>query len=128
MEDNMLIPHLHFGGNCAEAIALYEKVFNTKAKDYDYSNNKIAHAEINIHGQKVWLNDAFGNKNKSPDCGAVHLVLTFGSEKELLACYGYLKEENNSLVPFKETSYSKLTGNFLDKFGVLWGFMVVDNN
>ena len=26
----MLIPHLHFDGNCMEAIDLYEKAFNTK--------------------------------------------------------------------------------------------------
>ncbi len=26
----MLIPYLHFNGNCMEAINLYEKAFNTK--------------------------------------------------------------------------------------------------
>jgi PhnB protein len=121
----MLIPHLHFGGTCAQAIALYEKAFNTKAEDYDYRDNQIAHAEMNIHGQRVWLNDAFGNKDKSLDCCAVHLVLTFNTEKELLACYEHLKESDNTPIPFRETSYSKLVGNFMDKFGVLWGFMVV---
>ena len=122
----MLIPILHFGGNCTDAIELYEKVFNTKARNYDYNNNKIAHAEIDIHGQEVWLNDAFGNKEKSPNCGAMHLVLTFKTEKELLSCYEQLKDGDGAPVPFKETPYSKLVGNFLDKFGVLWGFMVVE--
>lgn len=46
----MLIPHLHFYGNCEEAITLYEN-------------------------------------------------------------------------PFTKSPYSELTGNFIDKFGVLWGFM-----
>jgi uncharacterized glyoxalase superfamily protein PhnB len=104
---------------------LYEKAFNTKAENYDYRDNKIVHAEMNIHGQRVWLNDSFGNKDKFLDCGAVHLILTFNTEKELLACYEYLKEGDNTPTPFKETSYSKLVGNFMDKFGVLWGFMVV---
>ena len=126
MEDNMLIPHLHFGGDCEKAIALYEKAFNAKAKDYDYRNNKIAHAEMNIHGQIVWLNDAFGNKDKLLDCGAVHLILTFNSSKELLECYEHLKNVDITSIPFIETPYSKLVGNFLDKFGVLWGFMVVN--
>jgi len=31
----MLIPILHFEGNCTDAIALYEKAFNTKAENYD---------------------------------------------------------------------------------------------
>jgi len=119
----MLIPHLHFGGDCADAVALYEKVFNAKAGDYDKNGGMIAHCEMEIHGQTVWLNDAYGNKNKSPGCGAVHLILTFGSPEELLACYESLKDDDTP-APFIETPYSKLCGNFTDKFGVFWGFMV----
>ena len=121
----MLIPHLHFNGDCADAIALYEKAFSTKARDYDYIDNKIAHAGMNIHGQPVWLNDAKVHiKNGfGIDCSA-HLVVTFDTPEELLACYEYLTTDENSPVPFRETPYSKLAGNFLDKYGVLWGFMV----
>lgn len=32
----MLIPHLHFCGDCKEAIDLYEKAFNTKIESIDY--------------------------------------------------------------------------------------------
>jgi len=121
----MLIPHLHFGGDCTEAIALYEKAFNTKAMDYDYADNKIAHAEMNIHGQKIFLND--GKEHFVNTFGvncAAHLILTFNTTEELRACYDKLKEGGRLLAPFEETSYSKLVGNFLDKFGILWGFMV----
>jgi len=122
----MLIPHLHFGGNCAEAIALYEAAFKAKAKDYDYRDGKIAHAEMTIHGQKVYLND--GKEYFSDTFGvncATHLILTFKTSKELLACYEKLKDGNPVPNPFHETPYSKLTGNFIDKMGVLWGFIVV---
>jgi len=122
----MLIPHLHFGGRCAEAIALYEKVFDSKARDYDRRGGIIAHAEMTIHGQKVFMNDAFGNKNKSFDCGAVHLILTFAMPEELLACYAQLKEESETEAPFAETPYARLAGNFLDRFGVLWGFITTE--
>ena len=81
----MLIPHLHFGGNCANAIRLYEKAFDAKADDYDIRDGQIAHAEMSIHGQTVWLNDAFGNKAKTPGCGAAHLILTFNTAEELLS-------------------------------------------
>jgi len=123
----MLIPILHFGNDCADAIAMYEKTFNTKASGYDYSdNNKILHAEMFIHGQKIFLNDGkdFINSIFGIDCVA-HLALTFSTQEELLACYGNLKQDDNAPIPFVETSYSKLVGNFIDKFGVLWGFMVV---
>ena len=122
----MLIPMLHFCGDCAEAIALYEKAFNTKIKYVEHRDDgKIIHAEMDIYGQKVFLNDRFGNKEKSLDC-AVHLALTFRTVDELLACYENLKEGGNMIDPFTETPYSKLVGNFMDRFGVLWGFMVVE--
>ena len=128
----MLIPHLHFCGNCEEAIAIYEKAFNTKAESIVYNrdyapdeypdNNRIAHAVMNIHGQKVFLNDRFGNKDKSLNC-AVHLIVMFKSVEELLACYEYFKEESTIIDPFTKLPYSELAGNFVDKFGVQWGFM-----
>ncbi|MDE5590779.1 MAG: VOC family protein [Acetatifactor sp.] len=128
----MLIPHLHFCDNCEEAIALYEKAFNTKAESIVYNrdyapdeytdDNRIAHAVMNIHGQKVFLNDRFGNKDKSLNC-AVHLIVMFTSVEELLACYEFFKEGSTIIDPFTKLPYSELAGNFVDKFGVQWGFM-----
>ncbi|MDE6641051.1 MAG: VOC family protein [Acetatifactor sp.] len=128
----MLIPHLHFCDNCEEAIAIYEKAFNTKAESIVYNrdyapdeypdDNRIAHAVMNIHGQKVFLNDRFGNKDKSLNC-AVHLIVMFKSVEELLACYEFFKEESTIIDPFTKLPYSELAGNFVDKFGVQWGFM-----
>ena len=128
----MLIPHLHFCDNCGEAIAVYEKAFRTKAEsivynrdyspDEDLDDNRIAHAEMSIHGQKVFLNDRFGNKDRSLDC-AVHLIVMFASVEELLACYEYFKEGSTIVDPFVTLPYSELAGNFIDQFGVQWGFM-----
>ena len=129
----MLIPHLHFCGNCEEAIAVYEKAFHTKAENIVYSrdyasdeysddSNRIAHAVMNIHGQKVFLNDRFGNKDKSLDC-AVHLIVMFPSVEELLDCYEFFKEGITIVDPFEKLPYSELSVNFVDKFGVQWGFM-----
>ncbi len=94
----MLIPHLHFGGNCAEAIILYEKVFRTKtdtiiynrdyASDSEECENKIAHAVMNIHGQKVFQNDRFGKTDRSTNV-ALHLIVEFNSVMALLDCTMY---------------------------------------
>jgi len=129
----MLIPALHFCGNCGEAIALYEKAFNTKAEiiitNGEYSpeeyagDNEIAHSEMTIRGMKVFLNDRFGNKDKNLDC-AVHLIVMFESVDELLSCFEYFKDECIIVDHFEELTYSKLAGKFIDKFGVQWGFMV----
>ena len=128
----MLIPHLHFCGNCEEAIAIYEKAFHTKAENIVYNrdyapdecpnDNRISHAVMNIHWQKIFLNDRFGNKDKSLNC-AVHLIVVFPSVEELLACYEFFKEESTIIDPFTKLPYSELSGNFIDKFGVQWCFM-----
>ena len=128
VEVNMLIPVLHFNGECADAIALYEKAFKTKAENYDYGeNNRILHVEMIIHGQRIYLNDArdYIKNAFGIDC-ATHLDLTFKTSEELLACYEILKRESTSTIPFVETPYSRLCGNFIDRLGVLWGLMVVD--
>ena len=128
----MLIPHLHFCGNCEKAIAVYEKAFYTKGESIVYNrdyapeecldDNRIAHAVMNIHGQQIFLNDRFGNKEKSLNC-AVHLIVMFPNVEELLACYEYFKEGSTVIDSFEEMPYSKLAGNFIDEFGVQWGFM-----
>ena len=121
----MLITHLHFGGDCADAITLYEKAFDAIAEDYNYGSNGIAHARMKIHGQMIWLNDAKEHIKSGfgINC-STHLVLTFNTPEELLACYEYFKMDDNTPTPFHEAPYSRLVGNFMDRFGVLWGFMV----
>lgn len=47
----------------------------------------------------------------------------FSNVEELLACYDFFKEGSTVIDPFTELPYSKLAGNFIDEFGVQWGFM-----
>ena len=123
----MLIPHLHFYGDCKKAINLYEKAFNTKVEDIDYSdNNLINHARMKIHEQTVFLNDndaMFNIKDMSINY-PVHIIIYFQTAEELLACYNILKDYGTDSYQFVKTPYSELVGNFKDKFGMLWGFMV----
>lgn len=133
----MLIPNLHFCGDCEEAIALYEKAFGIKIESAIYSrdfspvkntgDNRIAHAVMYIYGQKIFLNDRFGNKDKSSDV-AVHLIIMFKNTEELLACYEIMKLDSITIDPMTELPYSKLAVQFIDKYGVQWGFMVEDDN
>ena len=119
----MLVPHLHFCGDCAEAIALYEKAFDTEVESVNYVDDgkTIDHSVVKIHGTTVFLNDNFGNKNRTRDCAA-HIIITFKTPEALLSCYELLKTDGED-DEFYTTHYSKLCGNFMDKFGVLWGFM-----
>ena len=123
----MLIPHLHFFGDCEKAIALYEKAFNTKIEDIYYTDdNLITHARMKIHDQTMFLNDneeMFSVKDISANF-PVHIIIYFQTSEELIACYDILKDDKAERTPFVKTPYSELVGNFTDKFGMLWGFMV----
>jgi len=121
----MLIPHLHFCGNCEEAITLYEEAFNTKTDGIERTDDKrISHANMKIHGQTVFLNDNEMLRNKDNSSFPVHLIIQFRTADELLACYKVLKDDSVEGNPFTKAPYSELVGNFMDKFGILWGFMV----
>lgn len=130
----MLIPHLHFNGNCKEAITFYEMAFGTRVElvitedepSSDNDKEKITHAVMYIHGQKVFLNDRFGKKEPSTDT-AIHLILMFSSESEFLACYERMKEKSITIDPLETLPYSPLAVQFIDQFGVQWGFMVEEN-
>ncbi|HNX15216.1 MAG TPA: hypothetical protein PK854_12360 [Oscillospiraceae bacterium] len=131
----MLIPHLHFNSDCKQAIAIYETAFGTKAESVIYSHqydpsqsvsDRIAHAVMKIHRQTVFLNDRFGNKNRTTDC-AVHLIVMFESKAALLTCYDILKADSITVDPMQEPAYSPLCVQFIDRFGVLWGFMAEEN-
>lgn len=122
----MLIPHLHFCGNCAEAIALYEQAFCTKTDVLFLNGNgdgRVGHAEMRIHGVRVMLNDRFGNKDLAPDC-AVALIVTFDNSEKLLACYEMLRPGGIVIDQPEKLSYTELGLQFMDRFGVQWGFMV----
>ena len=124
----MLIPHLHFRGTCKEAIDLYEKAFNTKVvsliKDTgNAGEDLISHAVMFIHGQKVFLNDRFGNNENNTDV-AVHLIVTFRTAYELRTVYKILGEGSTTIDPMVKLPYSELAVQFIDRFGVQWGLMV----
>ena len=78
---------------------------------------------MHIHGQKVFLNNRFGKRDTLTDI-AVHLIVMFKNKADLLSCYDIMKEESITIDPLETLPYSPLAVQFIDKFGVQWGFMV----
>jgi uncharacterized glyoxalase superfamily protein PhnB len=125
----MLIPHLHFCGNC-QAIALYVKAFNTKTSVLFHNGSgdgEVVHVEMHIHGSRAMLNDRFGAKERTDEF-AIALVVTFDNAEALLACYDTLKDGSIIIDPFEQVPYSKLCGLSIDKLEVHWGFMLEKTN
>ena len=74
-------------------------------------------------GIRVMLNDRFGNKEKSTDC-AVALIVTIENSEKLLACYEMLKPGGIVIDPPERLAYTEIGLQFIDRFGVQWGFMM----
>ena len=129
-------PYLSFNGNCAEAVALYEKVFNTKAEIMRYSDapenvyqsppgteSHIMHAALTINGEAIMMSDmppeypvTFGSN--------ITLTVEFGDEDASRAAFDILKDGGEVAMEMQETFWSKCFGTLKDKFGVHWNISV----
>ena len=124
----MVVPHLHFNGECLQAMKLYAKAFSATINKIIFIEDEkpekgILHAEMTIHGQRVMFND-----NKSEICSAdfpfAQLVVTFANDEELKKSYEILKNENGIVCSMKATDYTSCTVGFWDIYGIRWSFMV----
>lgn len=121
----MLATHFYFGGRCDEAIRLYEMAFGTKIDFIDRDETGgVIHAEMHIHGQRVMMNDNYGNKGSNTEDFSIQMVPIFKTEKQLLKCYEILRDEAISVSLPEKAFFSPLVASVTDKFGIRWGLMV----
>jgi PhnB protein len=85
--------------------------------------NQIIHAEIEIHGQKLMMND-FGNSQGVSTSNGYQLVVQFDRIDQLEMAYKEFIENSTILFPKQPTDYSPCVVQFIDKFGTRWAFMV----
>jgi len=136
-----VVPILCFAGQASQAIDFYVKVFGAKFKEkltYAEMNladgelkeehkNYIAHSEIVIGGQSVYLSDDGDAAEKRTEISGnaflVDLLVHFDTDEELKAAYEVLSEGANVTVPLMSQTYCSLTCTLIDKFGGRWQLM-----
>jgi len=131
-------PYLHFSGNCADAIALYEKAFNTKVShmmkygdtpaEVSYppqpgTENFIGHATLPVGETDLMLCDV------PPDMeniigNNVSLHVTLDSIDSVKAAFDILKDGGEVGMELQKTFWSECFGSLTDKFGIGWMFSV----
>lgn len=124
----MFCTHIYFNGNCREAIELYTRALNARSLTTISSTesgkeNQIIHAEIEIHGQKLMMND-FGNSQGVTTPDGYQLVVQFDRIDQLEMAYQEFVENSTILSPKQPTDYSPCVVQFIDKFGTRWAFIV----
>ena len=126
-------PYISFGGNCAQAIALYEKAFGVKVDILRYKDappengyqapagaeNFIMHASLAIGGETIMLSDMppeypviVGNN--------ITVMVEFDDEGAAKAAFAILREGGEVAMELQETFWSKCFGSLTDQFGVHW--------
>ena len=120
-------PYLSFSGNCAEAVALYEKAFQVQAVVYpnEESGNLIDHAEFTVGDDAIFMHDM----TWEPVQIGNHMLITIKFDADdnaeaaaAKAAFAVLKEGGNLIEALEENDWNKCFGLLVDKFGVKWNF------
>lgn len=128
-------PYLIFPGTCAEAFALYTRVFDAQVTTnmrYDQmpagsqtppdAGDKIAHVCIAKGDFRLMGGDMVSaaecETGKMPGAGAVHIAVD--SVEEAQRIFAALGESGKATMPLSQTFWSKQFGMVRDQFGVDW--------
>ena len=130
-------PYLMFNGNCADAVAFYEKVFLTKAEMMPYKDappqdgyqtpegaeNFIMHAQFEIDGEVIMLCD-MPPEHPAKIGDNISIMAELNSVTAATAVFNALKEGGNVIMELQETFWSKCFGSLTDKFGINWNISI----
>ncbi|MCL2362328.1 MAG: VOC family protein [Defluviitaleaceae bacterium] len=132
-------PYVVFNGNCAEALAFYEKAFNGKIgmisryKDAPAAEGYVTppevgelilHAQLDIGGAVIMFCDTSPHLPYNVG-NNIMLSVAFDSEDATKAAFAGLKDGGTVVMEMQETFWSKCFGMVTDKYGVTWQTTVV---
>lgn len=136
-------PYLIFNGNCKEAFAFYETVFevnaaftsryidlpqNERANIAEKDMDRIVHIILPV-SDKVSLMGADAPSNMPTVVGEnVSLTLNTGSSAEAKRIFEQLSAGGDVKMPLQKTFWAELYAMFTDKFGIHWMINYIPEN
>lgn len=124
----IVIPTLHCGGRCEEAIALYKKAFGLEIdwQEKDEQSNLIYHTEARIGTQRIRLSDGGVGVERTENQGeSLFLAVIFDTVTEVERVFDILKEGGTVIQAPHKTDFATCMSELKDKFGFKW-FLMVD--
>ena len=135
--DRKITPTLNFGGQCREAIQMYEKAFGGKisclityreANDPAYmpllredQKDYIYHSELVFGDQRLIMSDHVDIEFTV--CYSNFLTIMYDTKEEVQRAYEIMKEGSTTIYKMEATPYSSCRVVFVDRFGIRWGIM-----
>lgn len=126
-----LIPYIHFGGNCEEALNFYARIFdgsvNIEQRYDDPAMNapqeyqgKILHGRLHFGEYAIYASDVFPGQPAQGSSGDVALSLAFSDLETGKRVFSQLAEGGEVGVPFEKQFWGDWHGNLTDKYGIRW--------
>lgn len=132
----MVIPTLHFCGQCEAAIHLYKEAFGCKVnylmrytdavqrgweKDIPEIRNTVYHSEV-LFGEQIFrMSD--GSETETNTNTSVFFAISLDSVEEVKRAFEVLQTSGTVIDPLESTPYSSCMGSIMDKFGIRWRVM-----
>ena len=118
-----IVPTLNFGGNCREAIQMYEKAFHGKIScmiTYGEANDP-AYIPLLKENQRIIMSDHVDIEFQT--CYSNFLTIMYDTKEEVQRAYEIMKEGSKTIYQLEATPYSSCRVVFVDRFGIRWGIM-----
>ena len=128
-------PYLSFNGNCAEAIALYEKAFDTKANVLLYKDSppemgmtefgdQVFDAQLKLGSETIMFHDLMPGTPAAQIGSNFMLTIKFDEidEPKIKKAFSILQEGGEVVMELCAVPWSKCFGLVADKFGITWNF------
>ncbi|BFH64955.1 VOC family protein [Paenibacillus azoreducens] len=128
-----IAPYINLDGECAEAVAFYEKVLGAKNLGIqrfgdmpgnshpmpEEAKNRVLHAALEFDGQRLMFSDTFpGNPFQLGD--QLSIAINTKDLERLKSIYHALAEGGQVKMELQETFWSPLYGMVRDRFGITW--------
>ena len=130
----MIIPCIHFNGNCDEAISFYKKALGAEVRGINYAKDAppdsgmdelppdfVMHSEVIICGMNFSLTDGA----EKPIAGEhISFLINYDTAEEVTAVFEKLAADGSVVEPLAPVFWSPLYGFVVDRFGLHWQVMV----
>lgn len=132
----LVIPTLHFYGQCEEAIDLYKEAFHCKInyfmrysdavergweEDIPEIRNTVYHSEI-LFGEQLFRM-ADGAATKPNINTTVFFAVNLDTVEEVKKAFEVLQVSGTVIEELKATPFSACMGSVVDKYGIRWRVM-----
>ncbi|WP_314590997.1 VOC family protein [Paenibacillus terrigena] len=128
-----IAPYINLDGQCADAVAFYEKALQAKVKGImrfgdmpnedhpipDEAKNRVMHAAIEIDGTTIMFSDTFPGQPFTYGDQLSIAIVTNDMER-LKSIYHALADGGQVIMELQKTFWSPLYGMVKDKFGIQW--------